>query len=69
MIETIRPCPDCDQDQPIERLHARDGDCSDVADGYCPEWFCRCCGAGLLIGGLSPQRKPARLERPRRLVA
>ncbi len=69
MIETIRHCPDCDQDQPIERLHAQDGDCSDVADGYCPEWFCRCCGAGLLLGGLSRPRWPARLERPRRLVA
>lgn len=69
MTETIRHCPDCGQDQPFERLHAQDGDCSDAADGYCPEWFCRCCRAGVLIGCLSKQREPARVERPRRLVA
>jgi hypothetical protein len=69
MIETMRHCPDCDQDQPFEPLHAQDGDCSDAADGSCPEWSCLRCGAGLLLGCLSYQRKPVRLERPRRLVA
>ena len=69
MIETIRHCPDCGQDQPFERLHGRDGDCCDTADGYCPEWFCLSCGAGLLIGCISYQREPAWVKRPRGLVA
>jgi hypothetical protein len=69
MIEMTRHCPDCGQDQPFERHHPQGGDCADDADGYCPEWFCLSCDAGVLIGCLSCQREPARAERPRRLVA
>jgi hypothetical protein len=69
MIETIRHCPDCGQDQPFEQHHPQDGGCPNAADGYCPEWSCASCGAALLIGFLPYQREPAETERPRRLVA
>jgi hypothetical protein len=69
MVEMIRYCPDCGQDQPFERHHPQDGGCCDAADGYCPEWSCASCGVALLIGFLPRQREPAKTERPRRLVA
>jgi hypothetical protein len=50
MVEMIRHCPDCGTDGQFEQLHADPGGCPDSPDGYCPEWSCTACGAGLLIG-------------------
>jgi hypothetical protein len=67
MIEMIRHCPDCGQDQPFEQYHRQADD--DSADEYSPEWLCADCGVGLLIGFIPYLREPAEAMRLRRLVA
>jgi hypothetical protein len=69
MIEMIRHCPDCGQDQPFERHHPQDGGCPDSPDGRCPERFCADCGAALLTGFVPYPREQAEAQRLRRLVA
>ena len=65
----IRPCPDCGSDRPLEQHHAEVGDCPDAPDGYCPEWSCTACGAGLLIGFISYVYESAEAPRPQSQVA
>jgi hypothetical protein len=50
MVEMVRHCPDCGSDRQFEQHHPDQGGCPDSRDGYCPEWSCTACGAGLLIG-------------------
>lgn len=50
MMEIIRHCPDCGTDRPFEQHHEPASWCCDSAAGFCPEWHCLWCGAGLLIG-------------------
>jgi hypothetical protein len=69
MIEMIRHCPDCGQDQPFEQPHPGAACCQDAPGGSCPEWSCADCGAGLLIGFIPQLREPGEAGRPRRLVA
>jgi hypothetical protein len=60
MTEIIRHCPDCSRDRPFAQHHAAPGCCPAAADGYCPEWICLSCGAGVILGGL-----PSSFELPR----
>jgi hypothetical protein len=59
MSEIIRQCPDCGYDCSLEQHHRIAGVCPDTPDEYCPEWYCRMCGAALLIGDVPVHLEPA----------
>ena len=69
MIEMIRHCPDCGQDKGFEQHHPQGSECPEFPHGYCPEWSCAYCGAGLLIGFIPYLRESAAADQLHRRVA
>jgi hypothetical protein len=50
MSELYRDCPDCGQERGFAQRHDAPDQCPDAADGWCPEWICAGCGAGVFLG-------------------